>query len=99
MAAIGEAVERYRSSIYFPDELLIGSHRELSGSTRALAPGEIALFHPEQRGRIGYSWFTQDTRLCWTSGYSVTRNAPVLVPACLTFIPYHPFWGHRGRRR
>jgi ribosomal protein S12 methylthiotransferase accessory factor len=96
MAAMGEAVERYCSSIYFPDELMIGSHRELSRSTRALAPGEIALFHPEQHGHIGYSWFTEDTRLCWINGYSVTHNGPVLVPACLTFVPYHPFWGHRG---
>ena len=96
MAALGEAIERYCSSIYFPDDLLIGSYRELSRSTRMLAPGEMALFHPDQRGHIGYSWFTEDTRLCWIGGYSVTNNTPVLIPACLTFVPYHPFWAQRG---
>lgn len=96
LAALGEAVERYCSSIYFPDELLIGSYREVGRKTRALAPGELAIFHPEQRGHVGYSWFTEDARLCWISGGSVTRNEPVLIPACLTFVPYHPFWAQRG---
>jgi ribosomal protein S12 methylthiotransferase accessory factor len=96
MAAIGEAIERYCSSIYYPDELLIGSYRELSRNARALAPEEMAIFHPEQRGKIGYSWFTEDTMLCWVGGSSITRNQRVLIPACLTFVPYHPFWTERG---
>jgi ribosomal protein S12 methylthiotransferase accessory factor len=98
MAAIGEAIERYCSSIYYPDELLIGSYRALSGRTRALAPGEMAIFHPEQRQQIGYTWFTEDTVLCWLGGSSITRNQPVLIPACLTFVPYHPFWTERGEK-
>jgi ribosomal protein S12 methylthiotransferase accessory factor len=98
MAALGEAIERYCSSIYFPDELLIGSYSELGRRTRALAPGEIAIFHPQQRGHIGYSWFTEDTLLCWIGGSSITRNEPVLIPACLTFVPYHPFWAERGEQ-
>ena len=96
MAAVGEAIERYCSSVYFPDELLLSARSELDDRTRAIAPGDIALFHPEQRGAIGYAWFTDQTRLSWTRGYSVTRNAPVLVPACLTYVPYHPFWGDCG---
>jgi ribosomal protein S12 methylthiotransferase accessory factor len=96
MAAVGEAIERYCSSVYFPDELLLSTRSELDDRTRAIAPGEMALFHPEQRGAIGYAWFTDQTRVSWTRGYSVTRNAPVLVPACLTYVPYHPFWGDRG---
>jgi ribosomal protein S12 methylthiotransferase accessory factor len=96
MAAIGEAIERYCSSVYFPDELLLGSRNELADGARAIAPGAIALFHPEQRGTIGYAWFDDATRLSWTPGYSITRHEPVLVPACLTYLPYHPFWGERG---
>jgi ribosomal protein S12 methylthiotransferase accessory factor len=96
MAALGEAIERYCSSVYFPDELALGARSELDCSTRTIAPGEIALFHPEQRKAIGYAWFTDQTRLSWTHGYSITHKAPVLVPACLTYVPYHPFWGDRG---
>jgi ribosomal protein S12 methylthiotransferase accessory factor len=95
-AALGEAVERYCGSAMFPDTLTLGSYAEVSRSQRALAPGEIALFHPSQREAIHYPWFTEATRLCWTQGTSLTRAEPVLIPASLVFIPYYAFFREQG---
>jgi ribosomal protein S12 methylthiotransferase accessory factor len=97
-AALGEAIERYCSSVYFREELLLGSHAEVSRRTRALSPGELALFHPTQRAFIRYAWFESDTRISWTEGRSVTRREPVLVPACLTYLPFWPFRVDEGEQ-
>jgi ribosomal protein S12 methylthiotransferase accessory factor len=75
---------------------LLCARRDLDSDVRAVAPGEIALFHKDQRGAIGYAWFTDETQLSWTRGYSITNDMPVLIPACLTYVPYHPFWGALG---
>ena len=90
-AAIGEAIERYCCSVYFTDELLLGSYAEVTESFRALKPGEIALFHPKQKKSIRYAWFTEQTKVCWTTGYSITKREPLLIPASLVYIPYYPF--------
>jgi ribosomal protein S12 methylthiotransferase accessory factor len=95
-AALGEAVERYCCSVYFPDCLSLGSYRDVARRMRALHPREIALFHPAQRDKIRYAWFTEDTTLSWTEGRSLTANEPILIPACLVFIPYFPFSRHKG---
>ncbi len=92
-AAVGEAIERYCSSVYFPDELTLATYRFMSGRGRACGPAEMALFHPDQQ--IRYSIFTEDTPLCWTEGVSLTNGTEVFIPACLTFVPYYPF--HRAR--
>jgi len=90
-AALGEAVERYCCSIFFPDELVFGSQNEVSRRMRALHPDEVALFHPTQRDKIRYAWFRTETPLCWTPGYSLTRREEILIPACMVFVPYFPF--------
>jgi ribosomal protein S12 methylthiotransferase accessory factor len=97
-AAIGEAIERYCASVYFKDDLLFGSHAEMNQTTRALAPGEPALFHPAQRDSIRYAWFEPDTTITWTMGCSVSRGEAVLVPACLTYLPYWPFRADEGEQ-
>ena len=95
-AAVGEAIERYCCSIYFPDELFLGNHTEISKRSRALSPNEVALFHPRQKEHIRYAWWTKDTPLCWTEGVSLKTREPVLIPACLVYIPYYPFYRQRG---
>jgi ribosomal protein S12 methylthiotransferase accessory factor len=95
-AALGEAIERYCASVYFRDELVLASHAELVGSRRAIAPGELALFHERQRDVIKYAWFTHDTRLCWVNAMSLTRGQEVLVPASSVFVPYYPFLTDEG---
>src|ERR1700689_5381059 len=53
-AALGEAVERYCSSAFFKEDLILKTYAEISRDGRALRPGEISLFHPAQR-TIHYS--------------------------------------------
>ena len=95
-AALGEAVERYCSSVFFKEDLILASYAEVSREARALRPGELSLFHPAQREGIHYSWFTEETKLCWTPGYSLTKQEPVLVPAGLVYVPYYPFYRDDG---
>ncbi len=95
-AAIGEAIERYCCSVFFPDDLILGAYTEVQEHGRALHPQEIALFHSKQKDKIRYAWFTENTRICWTCGYSVTKKEPILIPACLVYIPYYPFLRHKG---
>jgi ribosomal protein S12 methylthiotransferase accessory factor len=95
-AALGEAVERYCSSVFFKEDLILKTYAQIARDGRALAPGEIALFHPSQRQSIRYSWFTEETKLCWTAGYSLTHQAPVFVPASLVHVPYFGFYQEQG---
>jgi ribosomal protein S12 methylthiotransferase accessory factor len=95
-AALGEAVERYCSSVFFKEELTLKSYAEIEREGRALRPGEISLFHPTQRESIRYSWFEADTKLCWTRGHSLTRDERVFVPASLVHVPYYGFYRDEG---
>jgi len=95
-AALGEAVERYCSSVYFPDDLILASAEQMQARGRALLPEEAALFHPQQKDHIRYAWFTADTPLCWTQATSLTTRQPVWLPACMVYVPYYPFWRQQG---
>lgn len=95
-AALGEAVERYCSSVFFKEDLILQSYAEASRDCRALRPEELALFHPSQRDDVHYSWFTEQTKLCWTQGWSLTKDEPILIPASLVYVPYHPFFRDDG---
>lgn len=95
-AALGEAVERYSASVFFRDELTLGSHAEISATRRAVAPGELALFHERQRDEIRYAWFDEDTPICWIDTRSLHTGEDVLVPATSVFVPYYPFLADEG---
>jgi ribosomal protein S12 methylthiotransferase accessory factor len=94
-AALGEAVERYCSSAFFKEDLILKTYAEISRDGRALRPGEISLFHPAQR-TIHYSRFTEETKLCWVAGSSLTRRESVYVPASLVHVPYYGFYRDEG---
>ena len=87
-AAIGEGLERYCASIYDADQLLFGRARELRQGHAVAPPADFALFHPRQQ--VGFPPFTDDTPLAWTWAFSLVRREPVLVPACLVYMPYVP---------
>lgn len=97
-AAVGEALERYCCSIYFKDDLRLGSHGQVSQVARALHPNDVALFQDGQKAHVRYDWFTEETQLCWTWGASVTKKEPMLLPACMCYIPYFPFLRDEGER-
>ena len=90
-AAIGEAVERYALALASDHDLVVASAEELRGrEPRAVPPDDWALFAPEQEAALPFPHFTNETRIAWLEGWSLTRKEPTLVPACMVFIPYEP---------
>jgi ribosomal protein S12 methylthiotransferase accessory factor len=91
--AVGEAVERYCSAIYDVDELPLFAYRDAPGP--AVAPGELALYSPEQYESPGFPWvpFGIDTPVRWTPALDLTTGATTFVPACRVFMPYHYYLG------
>ena len=94
-AAAGEAIERYCSSVYFHDEFYFGSYRDISKMARAIGPDRLTLFD-ERQSDARFPQFTDETRICWTQGRSLSNTQPVWLPACLVYIPYYPFYRDRG---
>jgi ribosomal protein S12 methylthiotransferase accessory factor len=87
-AAIGEGIERYCCSVFDSAELICGSIAELGRNHEICRPSSFALFHPDQPGRFPTP--NDDARVAWTSGWSLVRQRPILVPACLAYMPYFP---------
>jgi ribosomal protein S12 methylthiotransferase accessory factor len=87
-AAIGEGLERYCCSVFAPTDLICDSAADLVGDHEVCQPSDFALFHDEQPG--GHPLPSEDANIAWTWGWSLTRNRPVLVPACLVYMPYFP---------
>lgn len=89
--AIGEALERYCAGYYDKSRLILATYAEL-GPELAVSPDRLALFSAAQYLRPGFPYRrpTESTRLAWIEGFSLTRRRPVLVPACLVFVPYDP---------
>jgi ribosomal protein S12 methylthiotransferase accessory factor len=93
-AAIGEGLERYSASCYNPADLIYGTASELSQKHRVCEPERFALYDPRQR--LAAPSATSHTPLAWVWGYSLQRREPLLVPACLVYIPYQPAFRERG---
>lgn len=87
-AAIGEGLERYCCTVLDASDLVCASVAELAGRHEHCAPERFALFHPYQPGR--HPQPSEDAKLAWASGWSLTHGRPVLVPACLVYMPYFP---------
>jgi ribosomal protein S12 methylthiotransferase accessory factor len=98
-AAIGEAVERYCSTLVAPD-LLAGSYDDLVGDGRcALDPQALALYSPDQYAQRGFPFvaFTRDLTVRWVLGRDLVSHQPVWVPASLVWVTYL-FPGGPGER-
>jgi len=91
MAAVGEGLERYCCSVYDPADLLCGRFAYLAARYDVQDPAGFALFHPEQAGHG-----PDDKVLAWTWAWSLTAARPVLVPACLVYMPYAPCFPSDG---
>ncbi len=80
-AAIGEAVERYSASIYWPDDLVEATAEYLGDRAIDLSP-LIRIGRPEVEA------FDPTTSRAWCRGRRVVSEDPVLVPAMLCFLGY-----------
>lgn len=87
--AAGEAVERYCSALFVADELPLGRHRDLD--LPAPPPERYALYVEEQFSEPGFPWapFTPDSMVRWVEARALVGDEPRLVPAPMTYVPYH----------
>jgi ribosomal protein S12 methylthiotransferase accessory factor len=94
-AAVGEALERYACAVIHPEDIEVGSFRELMDSgKRCVAPEEWCLFAPHQE-IAPLSSFEAHTVVGWVEADNLTERHPQWVPACLVYMPYVRF--DRGR--
>lgn len=88
LAAIGESVERYCSSIYDYGDFLYGTYNKLN--VNAVHPSQWALFSKEQYQKRNFKFaeFTEDSSVNWVKGYSLTEKCDKYVPATFVHLPY-----------
>jgi ribosomal protein S12 methylthiotransferase accessory factor len=90
VATLGEAIERYCMLFYDKEEMVRGTARELAAD--AVDPNLIRYFSRRQieqnGGRIGYSYFTEDSPTYWVWGTSLTSGKARLVPASQVYLNY-----------
>ena len=91
--AIGESIERYCSDIFNPGKFIFGTFSELK--EEAIDPRRFVLFHPDQikDPSFPFAKLTDQSRIAWVPGFSLTKSRPVLVPASLVHLVYgseHP---------
>lgn len=90
-ATLGEAVERYCINIYDRSRFITGSYRELTARGYQLThPSDFCLFDRSQYAHIPFEPFTEDARVEWVPGRSLTRNCTMLVPANFVYVGYEP---------
>lgn len=93
--AIGEAVERYCSAIYDPDDFPLASYREMT--MPCIHPDQIVWYSSTQyqSPRFPYVPFTEQTPICWAPALDPLTLETIFVPASLLYIPYR-FQEERG---
>jgi ribosomal protein S12 methylthiotransferase accessory factor len=84
--ALGEAVERYSSLFWYPEEITYARRSELSG--RSLDPNRLVLYRPEQYVNVPYRPYTEDATLGWARCHSLTNGEMIFVPALAIFLGY-----------
>ncbi|MGD9725982.1 MAG: YcaO-like family protein [Nitrospiraceae bacterium] len=86
--AVGEAVERYCSAIYDPDDLPMSSFSAAPFS--CVRPDAFALYSRDQYGTTGFPFaaFTERTPIRWTAAKNLLVNEICFVPAAMVFAPY-----------
>ncbi|MEV3859224.1 YcaO-like family protein [Streptomyces sp. NPDC050095] len=89
VCARGEAVERRCGDLAPPPgRLLYASHAQLRRrGVPALDPADLPLYTPRQYATAGFPFlpFTADSPVHWVEARSLTRDAPVHVPAFLVY--------------
>jgi ribosomal protein S12 methylthiotransferase accessory factor len=89
-ATLGEAVERYSMFFYDKRKMILASYREVADD--AVSPDLLRLYSQAQidalGGRSRAQYFTEDSRIRWVWGYSLTHERPRLVPASFVYMNY-----------
>lgn len=88
-ATVGESLERYASYIYFDDELLLGTERELPGP--AVAMDEFIVYSARQYERPCFRFRRYDPkrRRRWTNISNLRTGAERWIPADLVWFCHH----------
>jgi ribosomal protein S12 methylthiotransferase accessory factor len=98
-AAVGEGVERYALSLIHPEDLIFGSYQQLQRQGyNPVAPSRWALFHPSQYDRIRFAPFLEETPVAWVAAENLSQRRETLVPACMMYIPYTPYFSAQGEQ-
>jgi len=86
--AVGEAIERYCSAIFYSEELPLTSFR--NASFQCVHPIDFALYRPEQYKQQGFPYreFVDDTPVCWTPAQDLFTHKTFYLPASMVYLPY-----------
>ncbi len=85
-AAIGEAIERYAASIYWPDQLL-------TASAAALGDKALDLVALVRGGHPNIRAFDPNLSRAWATGGDLVSGQVRLVPAAMAYLGYQPARG------
>lgn len=91
-AAIGEAVERYCGNCVDHRNLVRGSYEDfIAAGEAALDPESLVLYSQRQYAAKGFPFkpFTRKDIVSWARGRSLTRNAPIWIPASLVYVNWY----------
>lgn len=86
--AVGEAIERYCSAIYDPNEFLLTSYND--APFPCVPPTEFALYSEEQHQDPDFPYvrFLNSTRVRWASSIDLATGCLSYVPAAMIYVPY-----------
>ena len=86
--AMGEAVERYCSAMYDPDDLPLSSFD--AAPFPCVRPDAFALYSHEQyaTGDFPFAPFTETVPIRWTAAKNLANSEVCFVPAGMVFAPY-----------
>jgi hypothetical protein len=97
---VGEVIERYALANIYPEEILFGSSSVMRKAGHdPVDPHQWVLFDQSQYEGIPFAPFLEDTPIGWARAQSLTHRRHRLVPACLTYLPYHPLFTEQGGSR
>ncbi len=87
-AALGETIERYACSVYFPDDYILATWADLP--ERAVHPRRITPYSLLQYQQPDFPFrpFTDSTPVRWVKGTTMSDGEPIWYPAGLTHVPY-----------
>ena len=85
-SALGEAVERYSSLFWHPEEVTYARRADLIG--RSLDPAQLVLYRPEQYEHVSQVPYIPESKLGWARARSLMRDEPVFVPALAVSLGY-----------
>lgn len=87
-SALGEAVERYSSAYWYPEEVVYARRGDLDG--KSLDPRDLVLYRAEQYDQLPYDPYADTSVLGWVPSRSLVDGSEVYVPALAVFMSYHP---------